>query len=201
MNVKRTLLLVLGIVVLISQSAIAQYGGGGGHRHGGGSSPSGPTADTKNGDLKGFERAVALQATPDQISQFQRLTASTQVARRRAQELLDLSVKGNKLNWINSTYPLTNGLEETQSESDKFLGSFSKEQEDGLKKLAKKLRKSDSEIGSQSKTLSQDVERQSDEHIVAALQKLEKALADFQSQQLAIAAEMGIQDPAQSRSQ
>jgi len=199
--VKRTLLLVLGIVVLISQSAIAQYGGGGGHRHGGGSSPSGPTADTKNGDLKGFERAVALQATPDQISQFQRLTASTQVARKRAQELLELSAKGNKLNWINSTYPLTNGLEETQSESDKFLGSFSKEQEDGLKKLAKKLRKSDSEVGSQSKTLSQDVERQSDEHIIAALQKLEKALADFQSQQLAIAAEMGIQDPAQSRSQ
>ena len=197
---KRTLLLVLGIVVLISQSAIAQYGGGGGHRHGGDSSPSGPTADTKNGDLKGFERAVALQATPDQISQFQRLTASTQVARKRAQELLELSAKGNKLNWINSTYPLTNGLEETQ-ESDKFLGSFSKEQEDGLKKLAKKLRKSDSEVGSQSKTLSQDVERQSDEHIIAALQKLEKALADFQSQQLAIAAEMGIQDPAQSRSQ
>jgi hypothetical protein len=164
--------------------------------------PSGPTPETKNNDLKGFERAVALQATPDQISQFQRLTASTRIARRRAQDLLRLSAKDNQLNWINATYPLTNDLEETQADNEKFLGSFSKEQESGLKKFTKKLRKSDSEIGNQNKVLGQNVDRQgADGEIVATLQKLEKTLADLQSQQLAIAAEMGIQPPGQPRSE
>jgi hypothetical protein len=202
LNVKRTLAVIFGLVVLFAQSALAQYhGGGGGGRHSE-SVPSGPTPETKNNDLKGFERAVALQATPDQISQFQRLTASTRIARRRAQDLLRLSAKDNQLNWINATYPLTNDLEETQADNEKFLGSFSKEQESGLKKFTKKLRKSDSEIGNQNKVLGQNVDRQgADGEIVATLQKLEKTLADLQSQQLAIAAEMGIQPPGQPRSE
>jgi hypothetical protein len=195
---KRTVFLICAIAVLSGTPALAQYGGGGGgHRHGGGGSPSpsGPTPDTKNNDLKGFERAVALQATPDQIAQFQRFSASTQVARKRAQDLLQLSTKGNQLNWINSTYPLTNDLEEAQADNEKFLASFSKEQEDGLKKLTKKLRKSDSEIEGENKGLRKDLDRNTaDGEIVARLQKLEKALGDLQSQQLAIAAEMGIQN-------
>lgn len=188
--------------MLVAQSATAQYhgGGGGGHRRSEGV-PSGPTPETKNNDLKGFERAVMLQATPEQIGQFQRLTSSTQSARKRAQQLLQLSASGNKLNWINSTYPLTNGLEETQADNEKFLGSFSKEQEDGLKKLTKKMRKADSEITGQSKALSQNLEYGSDEQIVSLLQKLEKALGELQSQQLAIGSEMGIQSPGQARSQ
>jgi hypothetical protein len=195
---KRTVFLICAIAVLSGAPALAQYGGGGGgHRHGGGASPSpsGPTPDTKNNDLKGFERAVALQATPDQIAQFQRFSASTQVARKRAQDLLQLSTKGNQLNWINSTYPLTNDLEEAQADNEKFLASFSKEQEDGLKKLTKKLRKSDSEIEGENKGLRKDLDRNTaDGEIVARLQKLEKALGDLQSQQFAIAAEMGIQN-------
>jgi len=200
--VKRTLALVFGLSILIAQSAIAQYhgGGGGGHRRSEGV-PSGPTPETKNNDLKGFERAVMLQATPEQIAQFQRLTSSTQSARKRAQQLLQLSGNGNKLNWINSTYPLTNGLEETQADNEKFLGSFSKEQEDGLKKLTKKMRRADSEITGQSKALSHNLENGSDEQIVSLLQKLEKTLSELQSQQIAIGSEMGIQPPGQPRSQ
>jgi hypothetical protein len=50
--------------------------------------------------------------------------------------------------------------------------------------------------------LGQNVDRQgADGEIVATLQKLEKTLADLQSQQLAIAAEMGIQPPGQPRSE
>jgi len=200
--VKRTLALLFGLVVLIAQAAVAQYGGGGGgHRHSE-SVPSGPTPETRNNDLKGFERAVALQASPEQIAQFQRLTASTQSAHKRAQDLLQLSAKGNQLNWVNATYPLTNDLEEAQADNDKFLGTFSKEQESGLKKFTKKLRKSDSEIGSHAKALSQNADREgADSEIVTTLQKLEKTLADLQSQQLAIAAEMGIQSPGQARTE
>jgi hypothetical protein len=202
MNVRRTLALVFGVSIMVAQAATAQYhgGGGGGHRHNEGV-PSGPTPETKNNDLKGFERAVLLQATPEQIAQFQRLTSSTQTARKRAQQLLQLSANGNKLNWINSTYPLTNGLEEAQGDNEKFLGSFSKEQEDGLKKLIKKMRKADTDITSQSKALSQNLDGGSDEQIVSQLQKIEKTLGDLQSQQLAIGSEMGIQLPGQSRSQ
>jgi hypothetical protein len=202
MNVKRTQALVFGLLLLVAQSAMAQFhsGAGGGHRHSEGV-PSGPTPETKNNDLKGFERAVMLQATPEQIAQFQRLTSSTQSARKHAQRLLQLSANGNKLNWINSTYPLTNGLTETQADNEKFLGSFSKEQEDGLKKLTKKMRKADADITSQSKALSQNLDEGSDEQIVSLLQKLEKTLGELQSQQIAIGSEMGIQLPGQSRSQ
>jgi hypothetical protein len=193
--VNRTALLVFGLALIGAQYAVAQHGGG--HHHSGGGSLSGPTADTKNDDLKGFERAVALQATPDQVAQFQRLSAGTQLARERTQHLLQLSAAGNKPNWINSTYPLTNDLLETQADNEKFLQSFSKEQESGLKKFTKKMRKIDSEITTHSKTLSQQLERatQDDQQIVAVLQKLDKSLADFQSEHLAIAAEMGIQGP------
>jgi hypothetical protein len=202
MNVKRTLAVIFQLVILLALPAAAQYhGGGGGHRHEGASTPSGPTPDTRNGDLKGFERAVALQATPDQISQFRRLSSSTQTARKRAQDLLQLSANGNKLNWISASYPLTNDLEETQADNEQFLASFSKEQQDGLKKFTKKMRKAGSEISSQSKALSKNVERASDDEVVALLQKLDKNLAELQSQQLAISSEMGIQSPGQSRAQ
>jgi hypothetical protein len=190
---RKSLLLISVIFILIgAQSALGQYSGGhgGGHRHDGGS-PSGPTADTASGDIKGFERAVALQATPDQSAQFQRLSASTQDARRRSQQMLQVLASGKTLGNVD---PLANAIEEAQSDSEKFLQSFSKEQEDGLKKLTKKLRKLDSELTARSRVLGRGLQNHTpDEQLSAALQKLDQALGDFQSQQRALAAEMGIQ--------
>jgi len=174
------------------QPALAQHHGGG-HRNGGGA--SGPTPDTKNGDLKGFERAVALQATPEQIAQFRSLSVSTQSAQKRAQDLLQLPASTPKPEWIHNSYPLTNDVEEALAENEKFLQSFSKEQKDGLKKFSKKLQKSDSEITNHSKTLSRGLENDAagGEQIAGVIGKLNQSLNELRSAQLAIATEMGIQ--------
>jgi len=55
--------------------------------------------------LKDFKRAVALQANPDQVIQFRRLTESTQVARKSAQDLLKLA-ENRKTDLSRSTNPL-----------------------------------------------------------------------------------------------
>jgi len=194
--VKRTTVLICCAVLLMgAQSALAQYhgGGGGGHRHGGGDLSGPTTPDTRNNDIKGFERAVALQASPDQIAQFRRLSASTQAARQRTREVLSGFPSAKPRNGET----LANALQEAGWENEKFLDSFSKEQELGLKKFAKKIRKTDSELDHHSKALQAlDFSATSDSEIVASLQKLNKALGDLQSQQLAIAAEMGIQNSA-----
>jgi hypothetical protein len=72
--VKRLTRLVCGIVLLMStRTLLAQRRGG----HGAGSGRP-PTGLSNTDDLKDFKRAIALQVTPDQVIQFQRLTKSTQ---------------------------------------------------------------------------------------------------------------------------
>jgi hypothetical protein len=192
--VKRTAFLTCAVVLSLGvPSALAQYHGGGGHHDV--ASASGPTPDTRSGDIKGFERVVALQATPDQIVQFRQLRASTQSVRTRAQDLLQLPASTPKSEWIHNTYPMTTELEEALAENERFLQNFSKEQKDGLKKFSKKLQKTDSAITNHSKALSRGLESDavSGEQIAEVIEKLRRALDEFQSEQLAIAAEMGIQ--------
>jgi hypothetical protein len=182
---------VLAVLLLLAPCALAQYGGGGHHHN---HTASGPTPETSSGDIKGFERAVALQANSDQVAKFQRLRTSTADARKRAQDLLLASAKT-----LGTADKLVDAIEEAQSDNQRFLQSFSPEQQEGLKKFTKKLRKSDSELSSQSKALARSVERRaSDDQIAPALQKLERTLGEFQSAQLSVAAEMGIQDAATS---
>src|SRR4051812_37209758 len=140
---------------------LAQHHGG--HRSSG--SASGPTADTRSGDIRGFERAVALQATPDQVTQFQSLQYSMETAQKSSQELLRISKSGNQLDITHAAHPLSNAVDTVQSDNHKFLDSFTKEQQDGLKKFAKRLRKLDSEITSHSKSLNQDLSRAGDNQI------------------------------------
>jgi hypothetical protein len=191
---KRTTILACITVILIgAQSALAQHHGGSGHHNV--ASASGPTPDTRSGDIKGFERVVALQATPDQIVQFRQLRASTRSARTRAQDLLQLPASTPKSEWIHNSYPMTTELEEALAENERFLQNFSQEQKDGLKKFSKKLQKTDSTITNHSKALSRGLESDavSGEQIAEVIEKLQRALDVFQSEQLAIAAEMGIQ--------
>ena len=198
---KRTTWLLCCVVILaVAPSALAQYHGGGGHHAG--ASPSGPTPETKANDVSGFERAVALQATPEQAVQFDRLRASAREARRRAQELLLLPVTADKADWLRKAGPLSDAVLDTQDESDKFLQSFSKEQQEGLKKIVKRLQKVDSELTSGSKALDRSLHQDatSGDQISGIAERLDKALGALQSEQRALAEEMGIQDNKQSLS-
>jgi hypothetical protein len=194
MTVNRPMVLAIGTLLLLSASTLlAQHGGhGGGGRRG---SPGAGSADTSDAGLADFNRALAVQATTDQISHFPQLTKSTEVARKLAQDCSGLSGKADSATeFSRRTAALKEAVEEAQGSNQDFVKSFTKSQKAGLKELTKKLEKADSEVGK----LWKDLERQLGgakavtEAIALTADKLEKALEEFQSQQIELGKEMGI---------
>jgi hypothetical protein len=190
-------LAMAAILLLCTHGAFGQHGGhGGGRRGASGRAGSGETSDS---GLQDFNHALAVQATPDQTSRFQSLAKSTEAARKQAQDLLRLAAKtDDPAEFSQHVAALKDAVEDVQSENRSFVKSLSKSQKSGLKELTKKLDKADSEITKQKKVLDQRLGLpQGDDEAVASLaDKMEKALADFQAQQLSLGKEMGIQVPA-----
>jgi len=192
----RLIWLVCGIVLLMNpHTLLAQRRGG----HGAGTAHA-PAGVSSTDDLKDFKRAVALQASPDQVVQFQRLNESTQVARKSAQDLLKLAENASKTDLSRPTNLLASALEEAQTDNQDFLQSFSAVQKSGLKEVTKKLGKANSDVTKRSKALTRDRERSTTggQQISGVAEKLDKALSDLQARQLAIGSEMGIQSEASS---
>ncbi len=194
MTVNRPMVLAIGTLLLLSASTLlAQHGGhGGGGRRG---SPGAGSADTSDAGLADFNRALAVQATTDQISHFPQLTKSTEAARKLAQDCSGLSGKADSATeFSRRTAALKEAVEEAQGSNQDFVKSFTKSQKAGLKELTKKLEKADSEVGK----LWKDLERQIGgakavtEAIALTADKLEKALEEFQSQEIEVGKEMGI---------
>lgn len=75
-------------------------------------------------DVKDFKRAVALQASPDQVVRFRRLTESTQIARKSAQDLLKFSENASKTDLFRSTDHLTSALEQAQTDNQNFFAEL-----------------------------------------------------------------------------
>lgn len=129
------------------------------------------------------------------MKQFNKLTRSTQAARQGAHDLVQLAGNTSKPDLFRNTSPLTSALQEAEADNEKFVQSFSEAQKSGLKDATKKLKKSHSDLTKQSKALTRGLERPGidGKQIVNAAEKLDKALADFQTKQLAIGHQMGIQ--------
>jgi hypothetical protein len=194
MRVNRLAVLAIGIFLLLyAPSLLAQHGGHGGGGRGG--APKAGGGDTSDAGLTDFNRALAVQATSDQASHFPGLTKATETAMKLAE---DLSTPGGKADsatdFTRKTAALKEAVEEAQGGNQDFVKSFTKSQKAGLKELTKKLEKADSEVAK----LWKDLERQiggataSNEGIMSAADKLEKALGEFQSQQIELGKEMGI---------
>jgi hypothetical protein len=196
-NMNRLLWLVCGIVLLMNPYALlAQRRGG----HGAGSARA-PVGESSADDLKGFKRAVALQASPDQVAQFWRLSESTQAARKTAQALLKLAENPSKTNSFRSTDELASALERTRTDNQKFLQSFSSVQRSGLKGVTKKLDQANSDVAKRRKALTRELERSpiAGQQYSGIAEKLDKALGDLQARQLAVGTEMGIQSEGSSQ--
>ena len=196
-NMNRLLWLVCGIALLMTPYALrAQRRGG----HGEGTARA-PVGASSTDDLKDFKRTVALQASPDQVVRFRRLTASTQIARTSAKDLLKFSENASKTDLFQSTDHLTSALEQAQTDNQNFLQSFSAVQKSELKKITKKLDKANSDVTKRSKALTSDLERSriARQQISGVAERLDKALNDVQARQLAIGSEMGIQSEGSSQ--
>jgi hypothetical protein len=188
----RSSLLICKIALLVCpQALMAQRGV---HGAGSGQPPSGASNPAPNNDINDFNRAVALQATPDQVARFRQLTKSVETARKESRNLIQHAENGDRAD--SSGYAgLNNAVDETQSNCQRFLGSFSTSQQSGLKPLTKKLSKADSEVAKQSKALTQDLgQSQIDSTKIGnVVEKLNEALSSLQTEQLEIGKEMGIQ--------
>jgi ribonuclease D len=170
---------------------LAQHGGRG---TGGGPTTPAPSNPTPNSDISDFNRAVALQATPDQIAQFQRLTKSTEAAKKDAQTLIQLSQ--NASNSDSSRYAeLSGAIDDARTNNLQFMRSLSASQQSGLKPQTKRLAKADADLSKQSKALAHESEQRpiDTKKIAGLVEKLDNALSAFQADQTDIGKEMGIQ--------
>ena len=192
-TVIRALWLILGLALLINPSGVE------GQRRGsrGGGSRSSPTgvSDNESQQTKEFERAAAIHARPEQITQFQQLTKSEQIARKNTENLLQVAETVAQVDLFHHTTAVTNAVDELQSENQQFLLSFSDAQKSGLKDLRKKLGKANSEVAKENKALARELERSkvSGKQIADVAKRLDRALTEFHTTQNAVGTEMGIQ--------
>jgi hypothetical protein len=192
--VNRSMVLgVSALVVLSASTALAQHGGHGGG--GGGRRGSPGASDTSDAGLVDFNRALAVQATSDQVSHFPELTKSTEAARKLALDFHEANGKAdNETEFYKKTAALKGAVEEAQGSNQDFVKSFTKSQKAGLKELTKKLEKADSEVTKQWKDMEKQLggAKSVNEGIAGTAERLEKALEELQSQQTELGKEMGI---------
>jgi hypothetical protein len=158
------------------------------------------TAAPSNGDMSDFSRAIALQATPDQLARFPQLTKSTDAARKEAQILIQRAESSSKVG--SSSYAqLSDAVDDARSTNLQFVNTFSASQQSGLKPLIKKLSKIDVNISKQSKDLGQKFEQSeiNGKKVSTMVQKLDKALTDFQTEQINIGKQMGVPPKGQAQ--
>ena len=121
---------------------------------------SGTTAHPEDPDAATFKRAVAKQATEEQIAQFRLMTKSTEAARKQALDLQHLSSNAAGSEDLTSKASgLQDSVEKALTDTRIFLQSFSDSQEANLKNLAKKLTKSGAAVNKSDKGISQQLEQ------------------------------------------
>jgi hypothetical protein len=187
--------LILGLVSLCPMVATAQRHGGGGTGGGGmNGSVSGsnrPTGLDEKDSLKDFHLAMAVQASGPQITEFEALVKDTEAAKGALQPLLQQTSDAEEVTKRNAVF--SQSLEKVRSENKKWLDAFSAEQKSGLKELIKRFAKADSDVAQEQSRLDQSAQvAKAGVEVAARAQSLDKALADFSNQQLALGREMGI---------
>jgi hypothetical protein len=182
---------VLSFLLLPAALAAAQHHGGAGGTSGvpGLSRPDG--VDEKD-SLQDFHHSMAVQASSEQVTEFQTLLKSTDAAKNDLAGFL-------KPGGAQPAAPMTGvqldqAIEAARSGTKKFVDGFSDKQKNGLKDLTKRIEKADSALEQEEKKL--------DQSLVAAngaapgagpqAESLDKALTDFSNEQLALGREMGI---------
>jgi len=187
-------LLVSGVLLSCPIAASAQrHGTGGGSSLAGSGSLNGisrPNGVDEKDSLKDFHQVLAVQASTQQIAEFQALVKSTEAAQAELQALLQ------RLH--NAAEPATadaldRALENMRSGTRKFQEGFSPAQKSGLKDISKRLAKADSDLEQEDKKLAQSLlAKSASAEILPHADALDKALTDFYNQQLALGREMSI---------
>jgi hypothetical protein len=185
---------LLGCALLLRPSILwAQHHGG----HGGASGIPGatnrPTGVDEKDDLKDFHHALAVQATTQQIADFQALVKETDAAKAKLDTFTLEQRKENAASRPTVTVSeIDQFLQRALIDSRKFVDGFSSGQKSGLKETLKKVNKADSDLEVEEKRLDDTVRAENRSDLESARQSLTKSLAAFSEQQLALGREMGV---------
>lgn len=185
---------LLTAVLLIAGPVLAQRGGGAHVNQPVVCVYDCPAIETLNTEdtLKNFRRSMAMQATTDQRAAFAKISQYAEAASDQIQAFRKSLQPGIPLSERAST--LDQAIEKTRASNQNFLSSFSPAQKSGLQEFARKLAKADFDLDRQVKALDQllPTSKPDSEPLTNAIAALDKALASFQSEQLALGREMSI---------
>jgi hypothetical protein len=151
---------------------------------------------TAGPELETLARAVAIQARPDQMGYFHSMIDSTDTALQQSRELQRLGPDLNSIPTVNAkSLQLRDAIDDVDHYNQRFLVSFTKVQENELKPLTKRVRKSYKYVAKEWKSVGQLMEpdRMVPGRLMTAAANLEKALSDFRTDQIRLGREMGIQ--------
>jgi len=183
--------LLLASLLANPDAALGQRHGG----HGAGSMPGvagRPDGVQEKDTLKDFHEAMAVQATRQQIAEFQLLLQSSDAAKAAVESYLDQAAKTDSP--VQSPVQLDQALQTARSGGRKFIEGFSPKQKSGLKDAIKRLEKADSSLDDEQKKFDQSLRTagRANPGLDSRLETLDKSLTEFANQQLAIGREMGI---------
>jgi len=191
-------LMLACVLLAYPTAATAQRRGGGGSNIGGGingsvSGSNRPTGLDEKDSLKDFHEVLAVQASSEQIAEFQTLVKSTEAAQAELQTFLQPLRKDGAVAESARRHVLDSALENARNGNKKFQEGFSEAQKAGLKEISKRLVKSDSDLEQEEKKLDQTLDlKAAVAEVLAHAESLDKALTDFYNQQLALGREMSI---------
>ncbi|MFZ0859724.1 MAG: hypothetical protein ABR881_21225 [Candidatus Sulfotelmatobacter sp.] len=185
--------LIVGCVLWacpFAATAQVHAGGMGGGALSGNGKPSGVKEEDS---LKDFHEVMAVQATSQQTTEFQTLVRITEAAKAELQLFLERWHNENGATESAGREAVDKALDHARSENQKFQQGFSAAQKSGLKEIAKRLAKADSDLEQEEKRLDQSLEvKAAGAEVAARAENLSKALTDFYNQQLALGREMSI---------
>ena len=186
--------LILGCALLAYPLAATPQRHGGSITGGSGlSGNSRPTGVKEDDTLKDFHQAMAVQATSQQTAEFQAAIKSTADAKTQLQGLLEQLHKDDRSAESVPREPVDQALENARNANKKFQQGFSPAQKSGLRDIARRLAKADSDLEQEEKKLDQSLAMKvAGSEVAARAESLGKALTDFHNQQLALGREMSI---------
>lgn len=174
---------LLGSLLSFAADAWAQRGGG----HVPHNMLSRPDAVDEKDTLKDFHEALAVQATSEQIAEFQALLKTTDSAKSVSEKFVEHPQPGDSVSALNQA------LEGARSQTRKFIDGFSERQKSGLKEQTRLLDRADTALADQQKKLDQALQSSSPGvELSNDATAVDKSLVDFSSEQLSLAREMGI---------
>jgi len=157
-------------------------GGGGGL--GGISRPDG--VDEKDA-LKDFHHALEVQATAQQIADFQELLKATTSVQERVHEFATAGRGTAGVTTLDKT------LQDARARGKSFQDGLSDKQRSGLKEITKRMEKADADLGQEGKLFDQIVQSEGPaSDISSRAASLDKVLTEFSNVELALGREMGI---------